>query len=84
MGDEASCGDRSLLELLRHLARDNETVELELAGDTSSKEGKLVAAETAYVTLVTDSSTHAPGSGTSSHLKVFYIPVHKIVAVAEL
>ena len=78
----------SLLEVLRHLARDNETVQLQLAGHASTKVGKLVGAETSYVTLVTEGSHHqvvrAEGmEGSSSHVKVYHIPVGKIVTVSE-
>ena len=86
MTDERPGSAHSLLEVLRHLARDNETVQLELVGHASTKLGKLVGAEPDFVTLVTDGSHHPgpePDSCSSSHVKVFYIPVGKIVTVSE-
>jgi hypothetical protein len=82
MMDGEQGSHRSLVGVLRHLARDNETVELQLVANGSTMFGKLVAAETAYVTLVTDGSG-CQGEGGSAHVKVYFIPVHKIVAVSE-
>ncbi len=75
-------GDSGFVHVLRRLAGEHETVEVELLGNASTKEGRLVGATSAYVTLVTGEHC-GDGSDGSNHLLVFYIPVHKIVAIAE-